>query len=93
MTGDPRIQEAVWADGRNLYDAVPHLDTIIETIGRDLVLEEHSLALNTAYVAAQMVVEQAESTGIRDEETALLVVRTLAEAAAATERATDGSNS
>ncbi|MYV95233.1 hypothetical protein [Streptomyces sp. SID1034] len=93
MTEDPRIEEAVWGDGRNLYDAVPYLDTIIETIGRDLVLEEHSLALILAYAAAQMIVEQAESTGIRDEETALLVVRTLAEAAAATERATDGSNS
>ncbi|MFJ3644383.1 hypothetical protein ACIPRD_32215 [Streptomyces sp. NPDC090108] len=75
-----------------MYDAVPHLGTFIEIIGRDLLLKEYSLALTTAHAAAQMVVEQAESTGIRDTETALLVVRTLAEAAAATERATDASH-
>ncbi|NEB82094.1 hypothetical protein G3I40_43835 [Streptomyces sp. SID14478] len=87
MTEDPK---AMWAHGKNLYDVVPALDTVIETIGRDLVLGEYSLAHITAHAAAQIIAEQGEATGIHDEETALLVVRTLAEAAAATERAEDG---
>ncbi|WP_117487084.1 hypothetical protein [Kitasatospora xanthocidica] len=90
MSEDPRAREAVWADGRNLYDVVPALDAVIGIIGRDLVLGEYSLAHATAHMAAEMIVEQRESTGIHDEGTALLVVRALAESAAATERANDG---
>ncbi|MEU6845577.1 hypothetical protein ABZ930_27250 [Streptomyces sp. NPDC046716] len=93
MTENPTAREAVWADGENLYDIVPALDAVIETIGRDLVLGEYSLAQTTAYAAAQMITEQGAVSGIRDEATALLVVRALAESAAATERAIDGSSS
>lgn len=78
MTEDPRAREAIWADGKNLYDLVPVLDSVdsvIEITGRDLVLGEYTLAYNTAFLAAEMILEQAESTGIRDEATALLVVR------------------
>ncbi|MFD4693217.1 hypothetical protein [Streptomyces sp. NPDC058463] len=89
MTEELRAGEIVWADGKNLYDVVPALDAVIETIGRDLVLGEYSLARTTASIAAEMIVEQGESTGIRDAAAALLVVRALAESAAATERATD----
>ncbi|MEU6221918.1 hypothetical protein ABZ845_31130 [Streptomyces sp. NPDC047022] len=93
MTEDPSPREAVWADGKSLYDVVPALEAVVEIVGRDLVLGEYSLARATAHVAAEMLVEQEESTGIRDEETALLVVRALAESAAATERAIDVSSS
>jgi hypothetical protein len=44
MTEDPRTEEVLWADGKNLYDVVPALDAVIEIIGRDLVLGEYSMA-------------------------------------------------
>ncbi|WP_206506637.1 hypothetical protein [Streptomyces chrestomyceticus] len=81
-----------WADGQTLYDVVPGLDTLIEITGRYLVLRAYLLARATAEMAAVLIVEQGESTGIVDEGTALLVVRALAESAAATERAIDGSS-
>ncbi len=90
MTDEPR---AAWADGKTLYDVVPALGDVIEIIGRDLVLGEYPLARATAEMAAAMIVEQRETTGIGDEGTALLVVRALAESAAATERAIDASDS
>ncbi|MFE9412953.1 hypothetical protein ACFYN0_29770 [Streptomyces sp. NPDC006704] len=93
MTEEPRAREAAWADGKTLYDVVPDLDTAIEIIGRDLALGGNPLAQATAYGAAHLIMEQGEATGIRDEATALLVVRALAESAAATERAVDGSGS
>ncbi|MCQ4208937.1 hypothetical protein [Streptomyces longispororuber] len=89
----PTAREAPWAGEQTLYDVVPHLDALVETIGRDLVLGEFALARDTAHAAAQMLVEQGEPSGIRDEATALLVVRALAEAAAATERAIDAAGS
>ncbi|MFI1170015.1 hypothetical protein [Streptomyces melanogenes] len=89
MTDDPRAGETVWAEGKSLFDAVPGLDVVVEIIGRDLVLGEYALAQATADFAAAMLVEQGEATGIREEGTALLVVRALAESAAATERAQD----
>ncbi|WCD91310.1 hypothetical protein KPP03845_200271 (plasmid) [Streptomyces xanthophaeus] len=93
MTEETEGRDAMWAGGKTLYDVVPVLNALIETIGRDLVLEEYSLARTAADMAAAMIVEQRESTGIADERTALLVVRALAESAAATERALDGSSS
>ncbi|MEN2424228.1 hypothetical protein AABB02_39760 [Streptomyces rimosus] len=94
MTDEARARTmGPWAGGRTLYDVVPGLDALIEIIGRDLVLGEYPLARATAGMAAAVIVEEGESTGIGDEGTALLVVRALAESAAATERATDGSGS
>ncbi|GGQ34219.1 hypothetical protein GCM10010249_60700 [Streptomyces roseolilacinus] len=93
VTEETKGPDAMWADAKNLYDLVPALDSVIETIGRDLVLGEYSLAHATAEMAAAMIVEQRESTGIGDEGAALLVVRALAETAAAAERATDGFSS
>ncbi|MEU7046758.1 hypothetical protein AB0A77_37745 [Streptomyces varsoviensis] len=90
MTEEPRPREAVWADGKSLYDVVPALTACVEIIGRDLVLGEYALAHATAEGAAALIVEQRESTEIGDEATALLVVRALAESAAAAERALDG---
>ncbi|MGW6059034.1 hypothetical protein [Streptomyces sp. NPDC055189] len=89
MPDKPIEREALWAGDKSLYDVVHGLDTVVEIIGRDLVLGEYSLAYDTADAAAQMIVEQREATGIREKGTALLVVRALAEAAAAAERATD----
>ncbi|MFB1047369.1 hypothetical protein [Streptomyces chrestomyceticus] len=89
MTEEPR---AAWADGQTLYDVVPGLDTLIEITGRDLTLGAYPLARATAEMAAALIVEQEEVPGIGDEATALLVVRALAESAAATERAIDGSS-
>uniref|UniRef100_UPI003A884AEC hypothetical protein n=1 Tax=Kitasatospora sp. SC0581 TaxID=3394360 RepID=UPI003A884AEC len=79
--------------GKNLYDVVPALDAVIGIIGRDLVRGEYSLAHATAHMAAEMIVEQRESPGIHDEGTALLVVRALAESAAARDRANEGHRS
>ncbi|MEU7203906.1 hypothetical protein [Streptomyces sp. NPDC045470] len=89
MTEEPREREALWADGETLYDIVPGLVNVIEIVGRDLVLGEYRMARATAEMAAALIVEQAGATGIGDEGTALLVVRALAESAAATERAID----
>lgn len=89
VTEETKGPDVMWAEAKNLYDVVPALDAVIETIGRDLVLEEYPLAHATAETAAAMIVEQRESTGIGDEGTALLVVRALAETAAAAKRAID----
>ncbi|MER5886985.1 hypothetical protein ABT160_24440 [Streptomyces sp. NPDC001941] len=93
MTEEAEGQSSMWGDGKTLYDVVPVLEALVETVGRDLVLEEYALARAAADMAAALIVEQRESTGIADEKTALLVVRALAESAAATERALDGSSS
>ncbi|MBT3157532.1 hypothetical protein KQH42_13375 [Streptomyces sp. CHA1] len=89
MTEEASTPADPWAGGKTLYDLVPVLEHMIYLIGTDLVVEHFSLAQATAEGAASMIVEEAEATGIRDEATALLVVRTLAEAAARAERAED----
>ncbi|MET7509750.1 hypothetical protein [Streptomyces albidoflavus] len=89
MTEETSAPADPWAGGKTLYDLVYMLEHMIDLIGTDLVVEHFRYARDTAEWAASMIVEEAEATGIHDEATALLVVRTLAESAARRERAED----
>ncbi|MEU6110439.1 hypothetical protein ABZ853_18800 [Streptomyces albidoflavus] len=89
MTEEASAPADPWAGGKTLYDLVPMLEHMIDLIGTDLVVEHFRLGRETAEGVASMIVEEAEATGIHDQATALLVVRTLAESAARRERAED----